>query len=38
MPAVIEKVGDRLRARARRVTPADDTREPPPYTGPTAIR
>jgi len=38
MSAVIQKVGDRLRARTRRVTPADDTAEPAPYTGPTAIR
>jgi hypothetical protein len=32
--AVAAKVGDRLRARARRVTPAEEATEPPPYTGP----
>lgn len=32
--AVVQKAGDRLRARARRVTAADESSEPPPYTGP----
>ncbi len=38
MSAVMQKIRDRLRARTRQVTPADEASEPAPYTGPTAIR